>query len=113
MKTIKFYDKVYMITFFVYIGGTAKDFAGRLKRHKVSLGKVKPSHKAYFKGVETDGSTFCFIWCYGKDMELLGHEALHAVTYVFDSIGMPIEKKCDEAATYYHQMIMTEIGGKA
>lgn len=109
MKTIKFYDKIYMVTFFVYIGGTAKDFSVKLSRHKVNLGKIKPRDRAYFRGVETDTATFCFIWCYGKDMELLNHEAIHAVTYVFDSIGMPIEKKCDEAATYYQQYIMTEI----
>ena len=112
MKTIRFYDEVYLVTYYVTIGGSAKDFKNKLKRHNVKFGKIEPTDYAYFVGKESKRSMFGFIYCQSYDQILLAHECLHAVSWVFDKVGLPMTKKCDEAMTYYQQFLLTKIKEK-
>lgn len=112
MRTIRFYDEVYQKTFYVFIGGTSKDFITAMKRRGVNFGKGDEFDGAYFKGFENKRADYCFIWINSYDKELLAHECLHATIYVLDKAGVPINKKTDEASCYYLQYLLQKIKDK-
>jgi len=109
MKRRRFYDPLYGATFYVYIGGTSKEFKKIMQKHRLKLGAIGEEDYAYFKEAMIKGRKFCFIWCESKDIIYLAHEALHATAWVFKKIGIPISRKNDDAACYYQQWILEQI----
>ena len=108
MTYIRFYDKVYLATYYVGIGKDKKGFLSKIRRYNLEL-ESDPYDDAFFEGLETRKATFCFIYVSSYDRELLAHETLHALCWLYSKRGIPINVTTDEAACFYQQYLLGEI----
>jgi|WetSurSiteA1Bulk_404760.scaffolds.fasta_scaffold21454_2 hypothetical protein len=111
MKVKKYYDNIYMAKYIVVFDCTIDDFYKYINK-EIGIApdradNIKPWN-SLFEGMEVNGEIYVFIYLssIGNNLRGLSHELAHAVIYIFDHRGIPINEEMDEAFCWYYDAIL-------
>jgi len=112
IKPIHIYNKTYQHNYYVYYG---VPFDKYLEHFEIQAGfpeEISPDSSsagrcATIESLE-DG-VMTFIWTKDKDISILAHEVLHAVSMTLSMKDIPFNESSEEAYAYLLSMIIREI----
>ena len=112
MTVVQYYDDVYMVNYRIIMKSTSDEFYDYIEEQtgqKISKEDVNPWN-SLFEGLELDRELQAFIFLHEKDENLRGlaHETAHAVTFVFEIRGIPINREMDEAFCWYYDFLVNK-----
>ena len=116
MEIIKLDDTMYHEEIIIVINATEKQFSAYYKQ-KIGWEPPPPFKQGYFITAVNGDKEIHFIYLQKFtwricDYGLLAHEILHCVCSVFESIGIGMHNKSEEAWAYYMQHLYTDAVGK-
>ena len=97
-----FYDELYKVNFYLYIGVDYADFLRELKgRHGIE----RPE---YYDRVVA-GKTIIVVHKDWKQWPVLLHEVNHATNWILNERGIELTNESEEAFTYYAEWLLNSI----
>lgn len=109
-KILHIFDPIYRQNYYYFNCKTEKEYQ-KLLKIKFRINTEIRERDGGCEVYEQSGTDVCFIWSKGRDIPVIAHEIMHAVSYVLRRKGIGLSKETDEAYGYLAQFLMKEILG--
>ena len=106
MKTYKFRNEQYRFNFKIH-SGTREELVQLMK--KKDLSEFKPRTTARMLYVESEQRIELFFVKSVASAGTVAHEALHAIHFIYESIGQGLDYSDDEHMCYLHGWLVNKI----